>query len=273
MAASALVAFLTTATNPIAVIFAPLLAFRALAVRRPREHAVTVGYLAGWIPQVLVIASAYGRHSQRVGQLATPGQSVSYYFHWVPLRVLGWHLSWWLSQVAGWNSATFVIGGVTLAVLGWTMTQGRQVRAFVVLAVVLGFAETILSATITPVVTVSAPNPSWEAASRYSLLPIIALTAAAIVGVDALVARGGGVRAALTARRAGPVAAVAALALVLACSWGPDLRYTTERVGYGHWGPKATRWLDECRHQSAITVFAWQSPHNEGTIPCANLVP
>jgi hypothetical protein len=303
MIASALVAFLTTSTNPIAIIFAPLLAIRLLVLRRPREHAVTAGYALGWIPQALVIVSTYGAHTQRIGSKASIGQTVPYYFHWVPLRALGWHLSWWLSQVAGWNDATVIIGVVILAALGWAMTQGRRVQVFVVLAVLLGFVQTILSATITPIATVSTPTPNWEMASRYTLMPIIALDAAVIVGVDALAARYGGVREAFAAlarrirprtppqparasaapsprhaaraggRRLAVAVAVSVLVIGLACTWIPDYRYKTERVGFGYWGPQATRMLNKCRHRSVIRVAAWATPTGYGPVDCSRLVP
>ena len=354
-AASALVAFLTTSTNPIALIFAPVLAIRLIVLRRPREHAVTAGYLAGWIPQALVIVSTYGAGTQRITRTATIGQTVPYYFHWVPLRALGWHLSWRLSQVAGWNGATVIIGVVVLAVLGWAMTQGRRAQAFVVLAVLLGFVQTILSATITPIATVSAPTSNWEMASRYTLMPIIALDAAAIVGVDALAARYGGVRAAFStlmqrlrsrsapaaarpavlapaglaafpgpaalseavfpgpvviagaaapsettfpgpaapsdnaapataaahpsrvpctgSRRLAVVVAVSALVIGLACTWIPDYRYKTERVGFGYWGPQATWMLKECQNHTVIQVVAWATPTGRGPVDCSRLVP
>jgi len=360
--ASALVAFLTTSTNPIALIFAPVLAIRLLVLRQPREHAVLAGYAAGWIPQAIVIVSTYGARTQRVTSTATIGQTVPYYFHWVPLRALGWHLSWWLSQAVGWNGATIIIGVVILAVLGWAMTQGRRVQVFVVLAVLLGFVQTILSATITPIATASAPTSSWEMASRYTLMPIVALDAAAIVGVDALAARYGGVReafvtlmrrlwsrtapraaasaalahaspaaiapaAALTemaaiagavassgtaalaesaappadaasaaapsargtsadaasaraearpgpaSRRLAVVVAVSVLVIGLACTWIPDYRYKTERVGFGYWEPKATRMLEECRHHSVIRIAAWATPTGYGLVDCSRLVP
>lgn len=295
MIASALVAFLATSTNPIALIFAPVLAIRLLALRQPREHAVTMGYVAGWIPQAIVILSTYGTRSQRVTSTATIGQTVPYYFHWVPLRALGWHLSWWLSQVAGWNGATIIIGVVILAVLGWAVTQGRRVQVFVVLAVILGFAQTILSATITPIATVSAPTSNWEMASRYTLMPIIALDAAVIVGVDALAERYGGVHEAFATlmRRLRPrtapqaaasaaapqagrlvlVVAVSALVIGLACTWIPDYRYKTERVGFGYWAPQAARMLKECQHRSVIRVAAWATPTGYGSVDCSRLVP
>jgi hypothetical protein len=307
--ASALVAFLTTSTNPIALIFAPVLAIRLLVLRRPSEHAVTAGYVAGWIPQAIVIVSTYGARTQRITSTATIGQTVPYYFHSVPLRALGWHLSWRLSQVAGWNGATIIIGAVILAVLGWAMTQGRRVQVFVVLAVLLGFVQTILSATITPIATVSAPLSNWEMASRYTLMPIILLDAAAIVGVDALAARYGGVRDAVTTlmgrlrsrmappaapsgdaaragaaahprraarvdgRRLAVVVAVSALVIGLACTWIPDYRYKTERVGFGYWAPQATRMLKECQHHSVIRVVAWATPTGYGPVDCSRLVP
>ena len=190
MVLAALIGFAATSSDPMALVYAPLLAARVIALPRLREHAVTAGWLAGWLPQIPVIALSYGNHTQRLGALSPPGKTLAYYFHTVVLRALGWHLSWRLESVAGQEGATIIIGVFLAVILGWAaVTQGRQVRVFVVTAVVTGFVFTIFAAAITSYVVYEAPftgRVSFEAGSRYSVVPIVLLDAAAIVAVDAL---------------------------------------------------------------------------------------
>lgn len=294
MTASAVVTFLAAATNPLAIVFAPVVAIRMIALRRPREHAVTIGYLLGWLPQFRVILSTYGApagdHAQRAQQLATPGQMLAFYFHAVVLRVLGWHFSWWLQQAVGWNTATVMVGGVVLAVLGWALTQGPQARLFVVVAVTAGLAQTLLAAALTPApyvgsaVTV-APTATSEEGSRYTLMAIMALDAAAIVAVDALARRHGGIRAAIATRsrylaeslpvgrRLVVMGAVAALVIGLAATWAPDYRYPTQRSASVSWSAQAHIWLEECQRHTTIDVYSWYTATHTRTVPCRNLVP
>lgn len=294
MTASAVIAFLSVATNPLAIVFAPVLAIRMIALRQPREHAVTVGYLLGWLPQFRVILSTYGvhagGHAQRAQQLATPGQALAFYFHTVVLRVLGWHFSWWLQQAVGWNTATVIVGGVVLAVLGWALTQGPQARLFVVVAVMTGLAQTLLAAALTPApyvgsaVTV-APTATSEEGSRYTLMAIMALDAAAIVAVDALARRYGGVGAAIATRsrslaeslpagqRLVVTGAVAALVIGLAATWVPDYRYPTQRSTSVAWSTQAHIWLEECQRHTKIDVYSWYTSTHTRPVPCRNIVP
>ena len=67
---SALIAFFAVASSPLAIVFAPLLAVRVLSLRSVREHAVTIGWLLGWVPQLYVIGLSYSSGTQRVGSLA-----------------------------------------------------------------------------------------------------------------------------------------------------------------------------------------------------------
>ena len=51
MAVAAAVGFLTMASNILAALLAPLLVARLYVLRRPREHAVSAGWLAGGLVQ------------------------------------------------------------------------------------------------------------------------------------------------------------------------------------------------------------------------------
>ena len=277
MAVAAIIAFAATSSVPLAAVYAPLLIIRAFALPRLREHAVTAGWPAGWLLQVPVILTTYASHTQRVGTPAPLGEAVAYYFHTVVLRALGWHLSWHLESVVGQTGATLIIGAFLAAVLGWAMvTQGRQVRVFVVTAVLTGFVYTVFAAVITNYVVHEAPllSPvSFEAASRYSVVPIMLLDAAAVVAVDAFIRRhGAAVRATGVTVRPQAIVAVAALGCVLAFGWVTDFRYVTQRTTDGHWTPVAVSMLNACQHSRTgkIAIPAWG--HREVAVSCSRLL-
>lgn len=278
MAVAALVAFAAAASLPVAIVYAPLLAIRAVALPRLREHAVTAGWLAGLAVQIPAVVQSYASHTQRVGTLAPAGKVLAYYFHTVVLRALGWHLSFRLESVAGQNGATLIIGAFLALVLGWAaVTQGRPVRVFVVTAVLGGLVYTAVAAAITSYVVYESPlSPfqsavSFEPGSRYSIVPIFLLDAAAIVAVDAFARRGGAVATGLDTIRPQAVLVIAALSLVLAAGWITDFRYVTQRTTNGPWRPIAESMLTRCEHSTTgtITVPAWF--HSHVTLSCANL--
>jgi hypothetical protein len=275
MAVAAAIGFAATSSDPVALVYAPLLVARAVALPRLREHAVTAGWLAGWLPQVPVVLSSYGDHTQRLsGTLSPPGKVAAYYLHAVVLRALGWHLSWRLESVAGQDGATLIVGAFLLVVLGWAMvTQGRQVRVFTIAAVATGLVFTVFAAAITSYVVSEAPflgRVSFEAGSRYSVVPIVLLDAAVIVAVDAFVRR----RAAPGRILAGPreIAAAAALAGVLAVGWVTDYSYLTQRTTNGHWAHVAASWLAACQRgrTGELAVPAWGT-RPAVTISCSRI--
>jgi hypothetical protein len=285
MAVAAAIAFAAASSLPLAIVYAPLLAIRLFVLPRVREHAVTAGWLAGLLAQVPIILRSYANHQQRLGTLAPLGQTVSYYFHTVVLRALGWHLSWRLESIAGQTGATVIVGVFLVMILGWGMiTQGSQVRLFTVSAVLTGFVYTVLAAAITGYVVGETPfvGPvSFEPASRYSVVPIFLLDAAGIVTIDAFIRRWpaarpavlwpGGPRLRPGAPRPQAFLAVAALACVLAFGWVTDYRYPTQRTSDGPWTPVAVSLLDTCQHSATgkITLWAWGG--DKVTVPCSRL--
>ena len=78
MTAAALVAFAAASSEILALIYAPLVLLRVVALPRWREHAVTAGWLAGLLVQVPVVLESYAQHTQRVTHLASarPGARV-----------------------------------------------------------------------------------------------------------------------------------------------------------------------------------------------------
>ena len=190
MLAAALVACYASSSEIVAVIYAPLLLIRLIALPRVREHAVTAGWLLGLMLQVPVVVLSYTQHKQRLGALATPGQAVAFYCHNVLLRALGWHLSIWLKSAAGYNGATAIVGALVALAIGWTVVTGdRPVRLFAVIALLTGFVQTIFDATISQYVIFQQPTPTFMAAARYSTIPVLLIAATGIAAVDSYIRR------------------------------------------------------------------------------------
>ena len=107
--AAALIAFAVASSEILALIYAPLVLLRVIALPRWREHAVTAGWLAGMLVQVPVVLESYAQHTQRVTKLAGPVRTVGFYFHNVALRAFGWRVSLRLVEIAGLNGATVIV--------------------------------------------------------------------------------------------------------------------------------------------------------------------
>jgi hypothetical protein len=276
MTAAALVAFAAASSEILAVIYAPLVLLRVAALPRWREHAVTAGWLAGLLVQVGVVLESYAQHTQRATNLAMPVQAVGFYFHNVALRAFGWRVSVRLTEIAGLNGATVIVCAVLVAVFGWALVTGsRQVRVFAAVALIMGFVQTVFAATVVRYVIGQHYSSNFEGGSRYSTMPIMAMTAAAVVAVDACLRRraidGGGDRIPLVRQSRGALTAVAALACVLALGWLSDYRYVTQRTSWGYWKPVAERMLTACEHSTSGEITTWTWGHRTITIPCSRL--
>jgi hypothetical protein len=277
MTAAALVAFAAASSEIFVVIYAPLVLLRLVALPRWREHAVTAGWLAGLLVQVPVVLESYAQHTQRVGGLAKPVRSIEFYFHNVALRALGWKVSLRLVHLAGLNGATIIVCAVLAAGVCWAIVTGtRQVRVFVAVALITGFVQSIAATTLVPYVLRQPYRVDFEGGSRYANLPIMAMTAAAVVAVDAYLYRQAsteGVSRGLPLIRSSPraLAAITALACVLALGWLPDYRYVTPRVAWGRWQPVAERMLADCERSTTGTITTWTWYHRKITIPCSQL--
>jgi hypothetical protein len=106
-------------------------------------------------------------------------------------------------------------------------------------------------------------------------MPIMAMTAAAVVAVDACLRRqatgGGGDRIPLVRQPPWALAAVAALACALALGWLSDYRYVTGHITWGYWKPVAERMLTACEHSTSGQITTWTWGHSTITIPCSRL--
>jgi len=276
MTAVALIAFAVASSEILAVIYAPLVLLRVIALPRWREHAVTAGWLAGLLVQVPVVLESYAQHTQRVAGLARPVQALGFYFHNVALRAFGWRVSLRMVDIAGLNGATVIVCVILAAGFGLMLVTGsRQVRVFAAVALIMGFVQTVFAATVVPYVIRQHYVFNFEGGSRYSTMPIMAMTAAAVVAVDSYQRRqviaGGGDRIPLTRQSPWAVMAVVALACVLALGWFSDYRYISGHNFWNHWEPKAEKLLAACEHSVSGEITTWTWGHSTITIPCTRL--
>ena len=304
MLAAALVAAYASSSEIVAVIYAPLLLIRLIALPRVREQTVTAGWLLGLVLQARVVMLSYTMHKQRLGALATPGQAVAFYCHNVILRALGWHLSVWLKSAAGYNGATVIIGALVALAIGLAVVTGdRTVRLFAVIALLTGFGQTIFDATVSQYVVFQPPTPTFMAAARYSTIPVLLITATGIVAVDSYVRRhavtrdnsgvrdssvlrdnraahdirgGRDIRAVRVTRAfqsygARPLVAASVLVCVLGFGWVTDFRYVSQRINAGRWLPYAQSLVAACTHDPAgdVTLNAWGG--HKFTVTCARI--
>jgi hypothetical protein len=265
-AVAAVVAFAGAASTPLALLYAPLFAARAMVVpRRLREHAATAGWAAGCLLQVGVIVTS---HQSRL-RPRNPVNAVLFYLHEVLLPTLGWHLSWHLRDALGLTGATALAGGFIALVLAVVVaTQPGRCRVFVITAVATG----IVFMTVTSAIAWNGPvfqtTVRVEHGARYATVPILLLDAALIVAADAY------------ARRWWPrpraVAAVVALVAILAVGWTTDFRYPVRRFSGGPataWAHLADAWLRQCQHSptGTITITFHSTYGVTTTVSCASL--
>jgi hypothetical protein len=281
MAVAALLAFFTAASTTLVILFVPLLAARLYVLRRPRDHAVTAGWLAGCLVQVPVVISTY-----RAGKspLDNPGQvrsALTFYAHDVVLPSLGWHLSWWLQSFAGRDGATVIVAVVLAIVFGLILLTQPANRLFVLTALLTGFVFSVFTDTLTPYATTSPPvTSSYELGSRYTALPIFLIESGIIAGVDLAIRWRGRQRTESIARRPtlAPVAAVVAVVMlaVVMVNWIPDFRYFNgARPAYATslWDPIVNNWRRECEASPTGVIEAWVMPAipRKMPIPCDRL--
>jgi hypothetical protein len=273
MAVAAAVGFLTMASNIAAALLAPLLVARLYMLRRPREHAVSAGWLAGCLVQAtFVISGALHGHSRLYLKHATPGQSLAFYGHVVLPTSLGWHTSWWLRSFAGANGAAAIAAVVLAVSFGLILVTQPGARLFVVTAVAFGFIFTVISVSINRGPATYPMFPTQVLGTRYTIMADFLIVSALIVGADhALRSR------AHDRRRQGAslksVTVVAALVVFLATTWAVDFRYTGLRTTTAwNWAPIAAKWERDCAHSRTgeITETVYKRPW---TLPCRNITP
>lgn len=277
---TAILAFATAASTTIAVLYAPLLALRLFALRRPREHAVTAGWLAGCLAQLPVVLSASSSGRSPLDNASVSGMSLSFYAHDVVLPSLGWHLSWWLQSLAGRDGATIVVGAVLAVIFGLILVAQPASAMFASAALLTGFGITLFSTTLVSYVSTSPDvTPNREFGARYTALPIFLIEAVIIVGADCALRQSRRKRRAPAER---PIltlltaTAVMALVAVMVMSWVPDFRYQNSiRIDYttGPWHKIVSAWQRDCAtsRTGEIDVRSIRAIPRSQVIPCDRL--
>lgn len=310
MAAAAAVAFLASSAEPLTLVFAPIFAVRVVVLRRLRDHAVTIGWVAGLLVQLPAVLASETAHQSRVNALAPVGDALAFYVRAVVQSALGWHVSWWLQSAVGADGAAAIVGAVLAAFFAWALLAGpAQARPLIATALLTGFAFTIV-ATVLGYRFAGAGRGvtvTHEAGSRYGTLGIFLIDCAVIVAIDALIQRlrasrrddqdDDDDRSSLPPRirgrlhlpglhrpglrrpglhRLAPGLALLAVLAVLSAGWVTDYRFQTPRAAAPSWAADLARWRHGCagNQAAAVRVPAWDLPAGttEG-IPCARIMP
>lgn len=274
MAVAAAIGFLTMASNMLAVLLAPLLVARLYVLRRPREHAVSAGWLAGCLVQAayVVAASQDGQTRLKLNSLTPLRQSLAFYGHVVLAPSLGWHTSWWLRSFAGANGAAAIAAVVLAVSFGLILVTQPGARLFVVTALAVGFIFSVVSTSINPAPAIDRMLPTDVLGTRYALMANFLIVSALIVGADhALRSR------AHDRRRRGAglksVTAVTALVVFLGATWAVDFRYTGLRTTTAWtWAPIAAKWERDCAHSRTGEIHE-TIYYRPWTFPCRNITP
>ena len=286
MTVAGLVGFFVAATSSLVILFAPLLAMRLFVLRRPREHAVTAGWLAGCLLQApfVVIAAVAGQSrlvgagGPALGRYNRWDDWLLFYLHDVVLRSVGWHLSWWLQSRTTTDWATLIVGVALVAVLGVVFTTQREARPFLVAAVSTGLVVVMFSLILTPWYVSRPVTGQGEVAARYTALPILLVEASLIIGADCALRRRRDTR---TRHPAGqrddpaavwPALAVTLLLAFLSGNWVADFRYPSGRTGISahQWAPVAAAWQRDCQVLRAKAISSTLY-HHDYAIPCDHI--
>jgi hypothetical protein len=287
IAVAALVGFFAAASTSLVILYLPLLAIRVFVLRRVRDHAVTGGWLAGCLVQVrFVVAAALSGSSRLVGGGGPAfgrdnrwGNAITFYFHDVVLRSVGWHLSWALQWRTSTDRAALIVGVALVAVLAVIIVTQPGTRAFIVVALLTGFVVIMFSIYLDPWDVVFRVTFRNEVAARYTALPIMAIEASLIVGVDHALRKRREPRArpATGRRDAAPALrralAVTALVAFLAGNWVADFRYYGIRSGRAahRWAPVAAQWRHDCQVSPRMVISPAVGKGARPAIPCGNI--
>ncbi|MBV9445424.1 MAG: hypothetical protein JO345_05950 [Streptosporangiaceae bacterium] len=265
IAVAALAGFVAASSNITAVVFVVLVAIRVIALPRVREQAVSIGWLAGCLVQLPYVLTSTSTSSSRLSQLAAPGQTASFYGHDVLLPAFGWHLSWLLRHWVGRDYGVLIIGGlIAIAATVALFTGTRRVRVFAATALGFGFLFAAFAATVTWWVTVNPVKFGFEPGARYTGLPILLITAAAVVAIDGRLRE-------VSVGSAWSLAAVLAMTAVLCVGWIPDFRYAAHRTEAPAWAPILSQWVRTCQHHDAIYYPDSYDSNVVMVIPCARV--
>ena len=262
VAAAAVICFAAAASTVLAALYLPLAVARVIALPRVREHAATIGLLAGCAVQVPVVLT-----SSRSHQTTTLGHALAFYGHLVILpAVAGHHLAALMWAWAGLTAATLIAAAVVVAVAVWACLRAdAQARAFVVAALLFGLLLTLFPVFVHgDIADYSLSRTAlYVHGSRYAQPPLLLIDSALIVAVDAYLRRGG-----IRLERVAHVTAAGLLVAVLGTQWVSDFRYANERAIWSPWSQTVARVERSCRQDPMRPVRVL----HETTLRCSQLV-
>jgi hypothetical protein len=239
-AAAALVCFGAMSSQFVAILLAPLVVARLIALPRLREQAPTLGWLAGLAMQIPALLQ-----QQPARLRGSPAPALGFYAdHVLTGVVAGWHLARGLAVEVGGAGAAAIAVCVVAAVTLWALARGDgRVRMFVVVAMVLGLAEAVIPAMSRLWVAQLPSIAAWLPGSRYTAGPILLTVSAGVVAVDACLRRTG-----MPREKAAHAMAVALLVTVLGAGWVADFRYHTIRSDSQSWSASVSAFDKSCRY-------------------------
>lgn len=259
MAAAALVCFGAMSSQFVAILLAPVVLARLIALPRLREQAPVLGWLAGLAMQAPALIR------QQPAQLrGSPLPALGFYAdHVLTGVVAGWHLARGLALEIGGPGTVAIAIWVVAAVALWALVRGDgRVRMFIVAAVLLGLAETVIPAMSRLWVAHLPSTASWLPGSRYTAGPILLTVSAAIVAVDACLRRTG-----MPREKATHAVAVGLLVTVLGAGWVADFRYHTIRSDSQPWSAAVSAFDQSCRSQPSSAYRP--VPSLRTSLPCS----
>jgi hypothetical protein len=259
-AAAALVCFGAMSSQFVAILLAPLVLARLIALPRLRDHAPSLGWLAGLAMQVPALLQ------RQPAQLrGSPVPALGFYAdHVLTGAVAGWHLARGLAIEVGSAGAASIAGCIVAAVAVWALMRGdARVRLFVVVAMGLGVAAAVIPAMSRTWVARLPSSASWLPGSRYTAVPILLTVSAGVVAVDACLRRTG-----MRREAAAHAMAVTLLMVVLGAGWVADFRYHTIRSDSQAWSAAVSSFDKSCR-KLPPSAYRPMPILGRTTVPCS----
>jgi len=255
------VCFAAAASNVLAVAFAPVVLARVLALPRVREHAATLGWLAGGLLQipVILVSSRYTQVPPLAGALGFYARNV------ILAGVGGHHWAAVATDTLGVVTAAALAGCVVVTVTAWGLLRcGPQARLFVPTALISGFLLAMLPVAVHGYIVSRGEVHTivFLHGSRYAQVPILLLYSAVLVSLDGFLSRRGiRLRRSAGFRRTVPgLAAVLVVVLAFGTLWAADFRWVNRRATQASWAEMIKDVRKECRKPLAPEIRARKLP-------------
>jgi hypothetical protein len=233
MALAALVAFTAMGSQILNLLYLPLAVARVIALPRPREQAVTIGWLAGiaWqVPGLLESREPNGTGAEPHAIGSLPAGFHFYGQHVLVAAVAGWPLARDLQYLIGIPAAIGVAAAVVGAVVIWAVRRGGpRIWLLVAASLGLGLILSVIPSVVRAWVAPSLATGIWVPGSRYTTSAILMIDGIAIAAVDAVLRARPHRRRAIPVRRAWRCAPVLLLVLGLSVGWASSFRYANSR--------------------------------------------